>query len=150
VIGDSDSEPEVQIINPNQNAVLDLSRFYGTIRLGPFSWQRPVHATTANGRHYVYNPSRPDQQTFNAAVTARLQPGWTPLTGPVEVLIDFVYADMDRRGQYGGPGDIDNLMKFVFDALNGLLYNDDVQICRVVATKRFGRMARTNLTVREL
>jgi Holliday junction resolvase RusA-like endonuclease len=146
-IGDSDDEQEIEFLNPVPQ---DMSRVSTSVLGPPSTWQRPGHGWNTAGSFYAYNPNARRQQRFAAAVNNRLPPGWVPFTGPVEVLIDFVYADMNRRGRYGGPADIDNLLKFVFDSLNELLYNDDVQICRVVATKRYGRIARTNLTVRQL
>jgi Holliday junction resolvase RusA-like endonuclease len=34
--------------------------------------------------------------------------------------------------------DVDNLCKFLLDCLNGVLYNDDGQVIRLVAEKSFG------------
>ncbi len=43
--------------------------------------------------------------------------------------------------------DIDNLIKFVLDALNGYYYDDDKQIWKIEAEKRYGEKARTEITI---
>ena len=48
-------------------------------------------------------------------------------------------------------GDIDNLIKAVLDAGNGLLWADDTFITDIVARKRYtGDVARTEITVKEV
>lgn len=46
--------------------------------------------------------------------------------------------------------DIDNILKLVKDALNGIVYRDDAQVVRVEAEKVFGPQALTVVTVREV
>lgn len=46
--------------------------------------------------------------------------------------------------------DIDNLVKTVLDALNGLAWEDDKQICRIAASKYYSATPRTEITVMEL
>lgn len=45
--------------------------------------------------------------------------------------------------------DIDNLIKSVLDALNGLAYADDSQIIKVTAVKRYAETGSTELTIKE-
>lgn len=45
--------------------------------------------------------------------------------------------------------DIDNLIKSVLDALNGLAYKDDSQIVKVTAIKQYAETGSTELTIRE-
>jgi len=42
-----------------------------------------------------------------------------------------------ESGWHTGKADIDNLQKLVFDALNGVAYDDDKQIAFVIAYKRW-------------
>lgn len=45
--------------------------------------------------------------------------------------------------------DIDNLIKSVLDALNGLAYADDSQIIKVTAVKRYAETGSMELTIKE-
>lgn len=46
--------------------------------------------------------------------------------------------------------DIDNLVKLVKDALNGLAYHDDAQICRINASKSYAEKAETIIHIEEI
>ena len=50
-----------------------------------------------------------------------------PMSGPVAVFLD-VYRPRKR-------GDLDNLLKAVLDALNGVAYGDDEQVVRIEANR---------------
>ena len=66
------------------------------------------------------------------------------LEGPIgcELLFRFARPKSHTKkqresGWHAGKADIDNLQKLVFDALNGLTYDDDKQIADVTACKRW-------------
>lgn len=46
--------------------------------------------------------------------------------------------------------DCDNLAKIILDALNGVAYDDDKQICRLQVDKRYGTEPRVEVVLREL
>ena len=46
--------------------------------------------------------------------------------------------------------DVDNIIKVVFDALNGIAYKDDTQIFEVHAVKRYGETARVEVELFEI
>ena len=46
--------------------------------------------------------------------------------------------------------DVDNLVKTVLDALNGLAFQDDKQVCRISAAKRYALVPGTVIRVREI
>ena len=46
--------------------------------------------------------------------------------------------------------DLDNLLKFVKDCLNGLAWNDDSQVCKIEAVKCYDRLTRTDIVIKEL
>ena len=50
-------------------------------------------------------------------------------------------ARWDGVGWGGGSGDVDNYSKTAQDALNGLAFHDDSQICDLISRKRYGRPA---------
>ena len=55
---------------------------------------------------------------------------------------------MDGQEIPGKP-DLDNVAKAVLDALNGVVYADDVQVVRLVVTKQYSLEPRLVVTVKE-
>jgi len=43
--------------------------------------------------------------------------------------------------------DLDNLVKFVKDCANGVLWDDDSQVCNLTAAKRYGQLPRTIISI---
>jgi Holliday junction resolvase RusA-like endonuclease len=65
------------------------------------------------------------------------------LEGPVQVNVVFVCARPKNPAQSYPKGDIDNYIKGIWDSLNGHFgFQDDKQIVRVTATKRYQDHAR--------
>ena len=89
----------------------------------------------AKGRPRVYGghaitprkTQRAEERIF--AEFRRKYPDEAPFDGPVSVYVKFW---LSKRGK----PDIDNLIKTVLDALNGVAYADDSQIVSVFAEKR--------------
>ena len=62
--------------------------------------------------------------------------GQEPLKGAIRLHADFF---KNRRGLLQKNwGDVDNFLKAVLDALNGICYLDDAQVTHISATKNFG------------
>lgn len=66
------------------------------------------------------------------------------LQGPIRCDLLFLFArpkshtkKQRESGWHTGKADIDNLQKLVFDALNGIAYDDDKQIAFITAYKRW-------------
>lgn len=82
------------------------------------------------------------------------------LEGPLEVGMDIVLqipaswsGKQQHRAEIGQilpttKPDIDNVEKAIFDALNGVVWRDDVQVVRVVKAKRYGRAPGVSVTVK--
>lgn len=77
-------------------------------------------------------------------------------TATVEIVIDFVFARPKSHLRKAGLAanapqwprqDIDNLEKAVLDALNGVAWNDDSQVVRVVKSKSYGTKSCTSVTI---
>jgi crossover junction endodeoxyribonuclease RusA len=70
-------------------------------------------------------------QAWILIVRAAAQKDWPsgrrPTDRPVEVIISTYFT--------ASPPDVDNIIKPVLDALNGLVYEDDVQVHRVTSQK---------------
>lgn len=66
-----------------------------------------------------YDPSAKDKESFLVQAMAQCRPD-EPLKGPLHMIIMCYGKSLH--------GDIDNYLKFVMDALNGIYYIDDKQI----------------------
>jgi len=102
----------------------------------------------ARGR--MYNPSAKAQNLFANACADKLP--ITPMDGPIEANLIFYFS---RPKNHYGTGknsnklkdnidtwhskkkDLDNLIKFVLDSLNGKAYLDDSQICIINSAKLY-------------
>ena len=106
------------------------------------------HRLTRRGR--VYDPSADDKRVWMETALAFCPV--EPLTGAIEVELEFI---MPRPKSHFGTGrndgrlkpsvpthhlhtpDLDNLVKFVLDAMNGKFYVDDAQIISIACKKTF-------------
>ena len=82
-----------------------------------------------------------------------------PLAGPLVVSLGFAFRAPGRLGRKAresleeqeafraGRPDLDNLVKLVLDAANGILWRDDAQVVRIEATKHYGEEAGTTVNV---
>lgn len=84
------------------------------------------------------------------------------MVGPVRLCIEVVFEipvswparirETAKNGsmQHIGSPDLDNIVKLVQDALNGVVYLDDRQICELAARKRYGEAERVEVVIDEL
>lgn len=86
-----------------------------------------------------------------------------PWAVPLEVEMEFCFqrpaSHYNADGSLSSSGrcqlvppraDVDNLVKGVLDALNGLAYTDDNLVASIKAVKRYCRKERTYITLRKL
>lgn len=108
------------------------------------------------GRHGTYTP----QATVQAEKAVQWVAGplfKEPMVGPVELIVVAKFAPpkswskKKTAAHIGQPHlqkpDFDNIAKLVSDALNGIAYKDDSQICYGVVQKRWADVAETVVTV---
>jgi crossover junction endodeoxyribonuclease RusA len=69
-----------------------------------------------------------------------------PLTGPVAMDIAFVFLG-NRPGPHTQTPDIDKVLRAILDALTGIAYTDDAQVCEVRAFKGWGAQDAVHITV---
>jgi Holliday junction resolvase RusA-like endonuclease len=112
-------------------------------------------------RGFTYDPSKADKRVFLENVR-NLAPK-SPLYGAISMSIEFYIARPKahyRTGQYSNilkdssptwhisRGDIDNYVKLVLDALNGVFYKDDSQVCILETIKKYSSNPRTVVQIK--
>lgn len=108
----------------------------------PVAQPRQRHrVVSSGGRNFAtnYTPKSDPVNAFKAAVQLAASQAYSgpPINGPVRMDLDFVLPRPKNLPKKAGQGrlphdvkpDRDNLCKSTQDALNGLLYQDDSQIC---------------------
>lgn len=132
--------PDVVVIPRLMNPfVLDLTgndAIQLSVAGAPVAYRRAVHLRNGN----VYNPNGPAQARFREVAASSLPWGFVPFTNKLSIRLTFVCSttNPNNYGQPGGRADIDNYVKFVLDAGNGFFFDDDSQVCHLVAQKVYG------------
>lgn len=120
------------------------------------AWQRAGHS----GHHYTKDKTR----DFEAAVRnfAIAEIGWPLLEGPLRITLKIYFSPPKSwskkkvlqavRGniRHAVKPDWDNVSKGVCDALNGVAWKDDSQICRAEVEKHYSLVPGFDLTIFEL
>jgi Holliday junction resolvase RusA-like endonuclease len=124
-------------------------------------WTPKAKASVRLGVRGAYNPSKVGMLRLRNYVVKNMYLK-RPLTGPLFVLTHFVFPapaskkPVHRKAYHQMPHaqkpDADNLEKFLNDALNGIVWNDDCQIVWLVRskTKSQAKEGHTYLYVAEL
>lgn len=108
----------------------------------------------------TYNP----QETEEGRFLFEVQKQWRrpPLEGPLKVQFAFEMpipkstpkkkfaAIMEDKVQHTKKPDISNLIKFVEDCLNGVVWRDDSQIFCLTAIKFYFEKPKTSITIEEV
>lgn len=71
------------------------------------------------------------------------------LTGPLEVDISFAFKG-DWLSHHTKKPDVDNCVKAVLDAMNGIVWIDDAQIVSLLARKEYLDDDRATISVTQL
>ena len=95
-----------------------------------------------DGKHGKIDPSKEDKRIF--AILCNHHRPKKPFDFPLHVYLQFHFDN------HKSEPDIDNCIKFVFDALNGIFWQDDKIIQRVTAVKCFNGNARTEVVIMEV
>ncbi len=121
----------------------------------PIALKRHRH-TTRNGRIFNYDPSKADKANFLKKVQnmAPEDPVYGAISMTIEVYIDrpkshFGTGRNSDKVKESAPAypisrpDLDNYIKFVFDALNGVFYKDDSQVVHTESIKEYSTEPKT-------
>lgn len=85
-----------------------------------------------------------------------------PFEGPCEVIMEIrmavplSWSTKKRNQAFDGAllptkkPDADNVIKAVFDAINGVVWHDDVQVVQLAATKRYSARPGVSVVVRQM
>lgn len=73
------------------------------------------------------------------AIHAR-KAGCTPITSPIAISLSFTLEKPKtaRRALPTVPPDLDKQIRSILDALTGVAYADDAQVCQISASKAYG------------
>lgn len=113
-------------------------QFY--LDLAPIPWHRP--GRSRSGHRYQVAADRTYQRHVRDAVLAEMYTNkWRRIESahPVELHLNF-YLERGktvRRRMPTTKPDLDNLEKNIKDALNGVAWHDDAQVCDVTKKKRY-------------
>ena len=111
-------------------------------------------------RYHTYNPSRLDQRQFKLAVRNAMHPHLVPnqfMLSPFRIDVTFYFprprTHFEGNGQIKEAnasdfievhkGDVDNLLKFVLDSLQGVVIHDDHRCWHAAAEKRWSPLSET-------
>lgn len=131
----------------------------------PIAQARPKFFTrkSKSGKVFAgaFNPQETEAGRFANAVANQLPAGFVPFDGPLEISARFVMpipasaSKKAREGMITGETahtkkpDASNMLKFIEDCLNGVVWVDDSLICRFVDVEKvYGAHPRTEIEVR--
>ena len=116
------------------------------------------------GRGFTYDPSKKDKTTFLSLV--REQAPEHPILGPIALNVIFTMPrprahfksgkhfntlKQDSPHYHIKRPDIDNLLKFVMDALGTeIFFKDDSQVTRIKSVKVYGDYPKTEIIIGEI
>lgn len=127
-----------------------MSQIEFTVPGVPVGKGRP-RATAESGKARMYTPAKTARYESTAALFAsHAMSGRPPFTGPMCVFMDIVLPvpeSWSKRRQAAALAgqewptkkpDMDNVVKGIFDALNGIVWKDDVQVVALNVGKVYG------------
>lgn len=122
----------------------------------PVPQPRP-RVSTRGGFARAYVPAKHPVHAYRDAIATAARVAGAGVHGePVSVVIDFVWerpkSHMRKNGvKPDAPAlprpDLDNTTKAVLDSLNGVAWEDDSQVHRLVVEKSYGPEARTTVRI---
>ncbi len=111
---------------------------------------------TRQGRAYTPSKTLKYESYLRAMLADAMER--PPTAEPVSVSLEFCMPEpksMRKRDQgkmlpHTKRPDVDNLMKAVLDAANSIVFDDDSQICVLVACKRYDAAPGVRIVVRDI
>lgn len=103
-----------------------------------FSLEPVAKSRPRFSRGRVFTPWKTKSYENHIKVVASSQMNGSPkIEGPIHATLKFIFKRKKsvKRIHHTVKPDLDNLIKAVFDGLNGIAFKDDAQICSISATK---------------
>lgn len=112
------------------------------------------------GKGFIYTPRETEiEEAHVRGLGLKVMQNTSPFVGPVMLELEAVFefpaswpdrvTSMSNVPHISRP-DVDNIAKLVLDALNGVVFTDDGQVCEIRARKRYGHGARVEATFTRL
>lgn len=104
----------------------------------------------------TFNPQQTEEGRWLCAASGQIAEHIDkPIDTPIKMALCFIMpipSTMPKKLKANLPPhtkkpDIDNMIKFVLDCLNGYLFMDDRQITALSASKQYGELPETRITV---
>lgn len=70
-----------------------------------------------------------------------------PYTGPIKMMVDFILPGKGKSGWHTDRPDFDNLCKITLDALTGVVFIDDCQVCDIHITKEWDHASEPGIAI---
>ena len=117
--------------------------------------------TSIGGHARTYTPEKTrSREGIVASLCMDAMQGRAALAGPVEVMIAIEapipasWSRVKRAAAAGKPcavkPDLDNVVKLLLDAVNGIAFGDDRQVVSLAASKIYGHEPRTTVQITEV
>lgn len=134
-----------------------------TVPGAPVGKGRPMVSTRGGKFAKMYTPEKTaNYETLVALAAQQAMVGRTLLAGPVEVQMAILLpipASWSKKKQAAAIAgqvyptkkpDADNVVKAIFDGINGVVWNDDVQACDIVVRKRYAETPGVQVLVKPI
>jgi Holliday junction resolvase RusA-like endonuclease len=119
----------------------------------PIAKKRPRFVRIGKGVR-TYNSQETEEGRWLWEASQQVQ---APIEGPIRLTAMF-YMPVPKSaskkkqaealdGGHTKKPDLDNLVKFIKDCLNGVAWKDDSQVCELYAQKVYGEEPRTEITI---
>jgi len=137
-----------------------LRMFIFEIHSTPKPQKQTLQGIGFDGRKTFYDPSKMTKKHIQWQIAPHAPK--EPLSGAVEVHLTFYMpipkqmrgierqAMVNNLAKHYKRPDIDNLAYIVTNAMKGIVYRDDAQICRMVLEKLYGEQPKTVIKVMEV
>lgn len=112
--------------------MFELKKISFEVMTEPIPLARP---RVVRGHAYLPSRSRDYKQILQQAASYVMR-NWQPLTGELFCRLNFYRKFNTSSRRFG---DIDNHVKAILDALNGIVFVDDAQIISILANKHTDR-----------
>lgn len=116
----------------------------------PVPMARPRTCKTKEGKTITFNPDRSTAWKNAVAIQANAHRPKALYEGALSVSLVFNLLAPKRIPKdrpYPAGGDCDNYAKAVLDAMQGLLFRDDMQIVRLHIVKQYGHPTGVDVTI---